>query len=286
MANEIARKTLYGKPVLSLQDIAKIHGADYNYLNECFEDFRFLFDESKDYCVIGKDNWKDVKTYDIFEESIYMSLSHPIGLIEERPGNIYIAKDPNGKGVKVGMTKDKVHKRISQLNVGRSEPITEYMSYKCRDIVLAEKEAHNALDEYRMSGEWFSVDMEIAKQKVIEVINRVDSDIAEKKKAEVITYKQTELFTVDGYCRLFFEFIEYNEMSRIMAELTLRGYFKAAFPLVKKIAFTEESYRIYKEWAEENHLVKEIGLENGYANRTFRYVLYLTGQAEYDKLNI
>ena len=245
--NEILKKTMYGEPVLSVRDIAKIHGLDAGLVAERVKSMNRILEEGRDYYTVNHDNWNDVKTFDLLEMSIYMSLQHPDGVVEEHPGFIYVAKDPATNATKIGRTAGKVKTRVSQLNTGRAELITEYEGYPCRDIILAEKKAHGTLSEYRTNGEWFSVDIETAKNVVLSITSEINDMISEQVENATITYREIPLFTRRGYSEIFFSCVEYSENSRLIAQNTLKNYFGVSIPFIGKITIPKDEFLAHKE---------------------------------------
>lgn len=243
----IFKKTLYGEPVISINDIAEIHNVNAGDISKYLENAIETFKNGEDYFAVDSNNVYKIKTFDLIGNFSLMSILKPVGIVEEHPGVVYIAKDPNGSGVKIGRTQNKVETRISQLNTGRADNITEYVSYECRDVVLAETKSHSALSEFRKSGEWFSVDMKMAESVVKSVVEEVNELISEKKRNENVVYPQIMLFTRLGYSKIFFGCIDYNDSSRAVAKDTLKRYFEVEFPFIKRITIPREEFLAHKE---------------------------------------
>ncbi len=71
-----------------------------------------------------------------------------------QPGYVYAIRARNG-GIKIGCTID-VARRLVELNRGRRLHLVVLATAFCSDYQQAEKWVHRLLEEYRLSGEWFS----------------------------------------------------------------------------------------------------------------------------------
>ena len=86
--------------------------------------------------------------------------------------NVYIIKMEGSDLYKVGIAKD-IKKRLSVLQTSNPEKLKLIISYKCDNAHDIEQLLHICFSEYRLQGEWFSLDgvqLEKLKLKINEFI--------------------------------------------------------------------------------------------------------------------
>jgi len=76
------------------------------------------------------------------------------------PGYVYIISKegapPGENNVKIGRSVDPDARR-TQLQVGNDRPLVVSARYWVNNMLAAEAAAHDAMDQYRVHGEWFSL---------------------------------------------------------------------------------------------------------------------------------
>jgi len=99
-------------------------------------------------------------------------------------GWVYIINlKSNNNIIKIGLTKSNKAEYRSQVISDHSHPgmnpeMTEVELYYARlasDCRKVEKEMHDFFKEYNLKGEWFKVDCKVAKKKLDQIINKIDT---------------------------------------------------------------------------------------------------------------
>ncbi len=94
-------------------------------------------------------------------------------LIEEIPGVVYVVKNKNQKGVKIGITSKTVEERIKQLSStgvpGKFEPIAIFPSATPKKH---EKKVHEKLIRQRLEKEHFDIEPVDAALKIYRTLNK------------------------------------------------------------------------------------------------------------------
>ena len=94
------------------------------------------------------------------------------------------------------------------MNVGRVKKITEYEYFACKDTLKAEKNIHKIISNVRKSGEWFDIEIEIARKIIKDEIEKVDKNYDPSKRHRGGNRMELTLITEQGYLMLVKSFTD------------------------------------------------------------------------------
>lgn len=242
-------KEYEGSRVVTFKDIDMVHERPEGTARKRFNDNKNHFIEDVDYFSIPFNDHPE-NGQSIFEMAATMEAD--VGI--DYSGFIYIAIDPNNGLIKIGRTTNKAKRRISSLNVGRTDKIVEYEYYACKDVLKAEKNIHKILSYARRTGEWFDLDISEAREIIKEETNKVDENYDPTKRHRGGCRANTVLITESGYLMLVKSFTD--DLAWDVQRKLVNSYFNKKKPLT-----TQEMVRIQLGMIDE-HEERISNLEN------------------------
>lgn len=199
----IVVKEFRGQRVVTFKDIDTVHERAEGTARKRFNDNKKHFIEGEDFFKVPF-NESPENGQSIFD--IVTTMEYNAGI--DYSGFIYIAIDPNNGLIKIGRTRNKAKRRISSLNVGRTEKILEYEYFNCKDTLKAEKNIHKIFSDVRKSGEWFDVKINEARRVIKEEIEKVDRNYDPSKRHRGGNRSDITLITESGYLMLVKSFTD------------------------------------------------------------------------------
>lgn len=199
----IAIKEYKGRRVVTFKDIDAVHERAEGTARKRFNDNRKHFIEGEDFFKVPF-NESPENGQSIFD--VVTTMEHNAGI--DYSGFIYIAIDPNNGLIKIGRTRNKAKRRISSLNVGRTEKILEYEYFNCKDTLKAEKNIHKIFSDVRKNGEWFDVKINEARRVIKEETEKVDRNYDPSKRHRGGNRSDITLVTESGYLMLVKSFTD------------------------------------------------------------------------------
>lgn len=211
---EITVKIFNNKRVVTFKDIDLVHNRPEGTAKRNFNANKKHFIEGEDYFKVPF-NYKSVNEQSLFDFATRIKCNSGI----DYAGFIYIAVDPQNRLLKIGRTKNKIQRRISSLNVGRSKKITEYEYFNCKDTLKAEKNIHKLLSDFQRTGEWFEISIDEARDVIKREIEKIDQGYKSLKRYRI-------LFTESGYSMIVKSFTD--ELAWEVQRQLINNYFKAS----------------------------------------------------------
>lgn len=219
--HDISIKVYKGQRVVTFRDIDTVHERPEGTARKRFNDNKKHFIKEEDFFCVPF-NERPENGQSIFD--IAARLEADVGI--DYSGFIYIAVDPNNGLIKIGRTTNKAKRRISSLNVGRTDKIVEYEYYDCKDTLSAEKNIQKILSYARTTGEWFDLDISEARKVIKEETSKVDKNYDPKKRHRGGSRADTILFTESGYLMLVKSFTD--DLAWDIQRKLVKSYFNSS----------------------------------------------------------
>lgn len=200
---ELPIKEYNGQRVVTLKEIDAVHERPEGTARKRFNDNRKRFIEGVDYFKVSP-NERPASGRSIFD--VAATTESDVGI--DYSGFIYMAYDKSSKLIKIDRTRHKVSRRLQVINSGRTDPITEYEQFPCKDTLEAEKKIHQRLIDHRKIGEWFDVAPEVARAVIREAIQEVDDHFDPSKRHRGGARNDITLITETGYLMLVKSFTD------------------------------------------------------------------------------
>ena len=263
---EIQVKEYKGKRVVTFSEIDTVHGRPDGTARKRFNDNKERFVEGEDFFKVTPDEFYGVIERPQNGQSIFEvvdSLECARGI--DYHGYIFLTEEPETGLIKVGRTRHQVRKRMTGLNAGRTNVLSIYGEYECKDVLKAQKEICRQMEHHQKKGEWFSMPLEEAETIVKAVVAKVDKEFDPNARHKGGARVPITLLTESGYLMLVKSFTD--DLAWTVQRQLVNTYFRAT-PDERRQAAEDTMRVLPKDYASALRALADKVEENQKLNET------------------